>query len=59
MVTTFYGEDMSRLPRDPAWREKYATLFAEGECFLTEETHMKRDLVALGCPEEKVKVQHL
>ncbi len=59
MVTAFYGFDMSVLPRDPDWRAKYKTLFAEGERFLAEGTHMKKCLVELGCPESKITVQHL
>ena len=59
MVTTFYGSDMSFLPRDPQWRKKYELLFREGERFLVEGTHMKTGLVELGCPEDLIIVQHL
>jgi colanic acid/amylovoran biosynthesis glycosyltransferase len=59
MVTTFYGIDMSLTPRDPKWARKYKVLFAQGERFLAEGTHMRRCLIELGCPEAKVIVQHL
>ncbi len=59
MVTVFHGADMSLVPCDPEWREKYKTLFGEGELFLAEGTHMKEGLVELGCPEGKIIVQHL
>jgi colanic acid/amylovoran biosynthesis glycosyltransferase len=56
LVTSFYGEDASRLGRDPAWRERYAELFAEGERFLAEGPHMRERLLALRCPPEKVQL---
>lgn len=59
MVTSFYGADVSQLPRDPAWRERYQRLFAEGHAFLAEGTAMRRALLALGCPPEKVVVHRL
>lgn len=59
MVTTFYGSDMSFVPRNRAWREKYHALFREGECFLAEGRHMRDRLLELGCDEKKVTVQHL
>ena len=60
LVTTFYGHDLSRLPqKEPDWREKYQVLFKRGALFLVEGTHMKKRLVDLGCPREKVHVQHL
>lgn len=57
LVTTFYGFDMSRLPRKPGWRRSYHKLFSEGDLFLVEGSQMRRQLVGLGCPEEKVKIQ--
>lgn len=60
MVTTFYGNDLSYLPSQvPEWKNKYKKLFQEGQLFLAEGNHMKKELMALGCPEEKIKVQHL
>lgn len=59
MVTSFYGSDMSYLPRDPQWKKKYEVVFGEGERFLVEGTHMKAGLLELGCPEERIIVQHL
>jgi colanic acid/amylovoran biosynthesis glycosyltransferase len=34
-------------------------LFEHGDRFLVEGTHMRDSLMALGCPDEKVGVQHL
>jgi colanic acid/amylovoran biosynthesis glycosyltransferase len=59
LVTTFYGYDMSELPRLPEWRAAYRRLFAEGDLFLVEGGHMRTALIALGCPEDKVEVQRI
>lgn len=60
MVTTFYGVDLSMLPKEePIWEKRYKELFEKGEMFLVEGNHMKKCLVALDCPVEKIKVQHL
>jgi len=60
LITTFYGYDMSRLPRqDVRWEARYRKLFQQGDQFLVEGSHMKKSLMELGCPEEKITVQHL
>jgi colanic acid/amylovoran biosynthesis glycosyltransferase len=59
MVTSFYGSDMSLLPRDPQWKKKYEVLFGEGERFLVEGPDMKEGLLELGCPEKRIVAQHL
>ena len=60
LVTTFYGFDASRIPRlYPIWQKKYRDLFRFGSCFLVEGHHMRQQLIDLGCPAEKIKVQHL
>ncbi len=60
LITTFYGYDVNMLPnQEPIWRKRYKRLFQEGDCFFTEGSHMKKCLVELGCPKEKVIVQHL
>jgi colanic acid/amylovoran biosynthesis glycosyltransferase len=59
MVTTFYGFDMSMLPRERLWRERYAELFEAGDLFLVEGAHMRTCLIGLGCPPEKVRVQRI
>lgn len=58
-VTTFYGYDLSLPQREPVWEERYHELFEKCALFLTEGSHMKKCLVEMGCPEEKVIVQHL
>jgi colanic acid/amylovoran biosynthesis glycosyltransferase len=60
LITTFYGDDMSKLPHSrPKWRKRYARLFEIGELFLAEGPYMAQAIVALGCPEYKIRVQHL
>ena len=59
LVTTFYGLDVSVLPRQRIWRRRFRRLFGEGELFLAEGPHMGDRLVALGCPPDKVRVQRL
>lgn len=59
-VVTFYGLDVNKLPTQfPIWRKRYRQLFNEADLFLCEGSHMARCIVELGCPEYKVKVQHL
>ena len=59
LVTTFYGQDMSALPKIPMWRRRFDRLFAEGDLFLAEGPFMADRLAALGCPSDKIEVQRL
>ena len=58
LVTSFYGYDLSKLPRHPVWTTAYQALFAHGDTFIVEGSHAQRCLVELGCPEERVQVVH-
>ena len=60
LVTTFYGVDASKLPaKYPVWREYYGKLFRYSTRFLVEGNHMRSQLINLGCPKNKITVQHL
>jgi colanic acid/amylovoran biosynthesis glycosyltransferase len=60
LVTSFYGVDASRLVKtEPAWIDKYKTLFSEGKAFIAEGIHMGDVLEGLGCPREKINVLRL
>jgi colanic acid/amylovoran biosynthesis glycosyltransferase len=59
LVTTFYGEDISALPRCERWRRAYAQLFAEGDLFLVEGPYMQKRLCEIGCPSEKASIQRI
>jgi len=59
-ITTFYGYDVGMLPNlYPNWRDRYKRLFDECNLFLAEGNRLKKSLMSLGCPEEKIIVQHL
>jgi colanic acid/amylovoran biosynthesis glycosyltransferase len=59
-AVSFYGFDATFLPAsDPRWLDRYAELFESAACVLCEGPHLGRSLVALGCPEHKVRVHHL
>lgn len=60
LITSFYGQDLSMLPQQhPEWKKRYKELFEDGDIFLVEGSHMKQCLINLGCPKEKIIVQHL
>ena len=59
LITTFYGYDISQLPREKQWRDAYRILFERGELFLVEGNHMKNALIGIGCPKEKITLQHI
>jgi colanic acid/amylovoran biosynthesis glycosyltransferase len=59
LVTTFYGEDISALPRIDRWRKAYQKLFIEGDYFLVEGPHMRKRLLEIGCPPEKAGIQRI
>jgi colanic acid/amylovoran biosynthesis glycosyltransferase len=58
-LTSFYGADIWKNSRDPMWRERYTALFAAGTAFLVEGNAMRAKVESLGCPREKILVQHL
>lgn len=58
-AATFYGYDMSRLARSPAWQSRFRQLFDGVDRVFCEGPHMARRVVELGCPESKMRVHHL
>lgn len=58
LVTNFLGHDLSRLLRQQP-RSYYRRLFSRGELLLPLSLHFRDRLVELGCPPEKIRVQHL
>ncbi|HTY10698.1 MAG TPA: glycosyltransferase [Bacteroidota bacterium] len=59
LFTTFYGVDASKLGKIPSWQKRYEGLFDYGTAFLAEGSFLKRQLVDLGCPSDKIIIQHL
>ncbi|HTF87227.1 MAG TPA: glycosyltransferase [Planctomycetota bacterium] len=58
-VTSFYGADIWKNSRSPVWLARYAELFVRGKLFLVEGEAMRAKVISMGCPPEKVRVQHL
>lgn len=59
-VVNFYGFDVNYLPKkDMRWRKRYVDLFKQVERILCEGPYMAKCIEAIGCPREKIQVQHL
>jgi colanic acid/amylovoran biosynthesis glycosyltransferase len=58
-VSSFYGADVWKLGMIPEWRERYLEYFRFGDLFLVEGNAMRKRVMELGCPPEKVLVHHL
>ena len=58
-ATSFYGADIWKNSRSELWRQRYLELFARGDRFFVEGNAMREKVISLGCPPDKVTVQHL
>ncbi len=56
LIVTFYGSDMSDVPKLPGWRDRYHLLFEHASQIVVEGQFMKSRMVELGCEQEKVSV---
>lgn len=59
LVTTFYGADLSNADHLERRKAEYEELFQAGSLFLIEGPEMKEKLIRLGCPQQKVQIQHI
>lgn len=59
LVVNFYGHDVAIFKQEKDSNPRIKRLFEKGDLFLAEGEVMKRELIKIGCPEEKVLVQHL
>ncbi len=59
LVVTFYGNDMSMQPKVKGWREKYNRLFEASKGIIVEGDFMRKKVIDLGCPADKVFVFRL
>ena len=59
LITSFYGKDVSELPQNPKWKSAYRRLFNEGDYFLALGHTMASQLRKLGCPAQKIGIQHI
>jgi colanic acid/amylovoran biosynthesis glycosyltransferase len=56
LIVTFYGSDMSDVPKIPGWMNKYKKLFVTASKVVVEGEFMKLRMIELGCPSDKVHV---
>lgn len=59
LVVTFYGYDVSQLPKQNGWREKYEQMWPQTDAVTVLSTEMKEAVLELGCPEEKIHIVRL
>jgi len=59
LITTFYGYDLFIKNVIQQKKSDYARLFKEGDYFLIEGPFEREQLIALGCPEEKIRIQRI
>ncbi len=59
MLVTFYGLDVSLLPKKHIWRSRYQKLWAETDLILAEGPFMISALAKLGAPPKKLKLQRI
>jgi colanic acid/amylovoran biosynthesis glycosyltransferase len=59
IITSFYGQDVSKLGKQDYWLNRYKPLFEYGKFFLAEGPYLKKQLIDIGCPENKIIIQKL
>jgi glycosyltransferase involved in cell wall biosynthesis len=59
IVVTFYGYDISKLPRNDFWRRHYDSLWLGASRVIVLSECMRSAAVALGCPASKTEVVRL
>ena len=58
LITSFYGMDVYMHPKNPIVRWQLKRLFEQGDLFLTYSEKMRKDVIALGCDENKIRAHH-
>jgi colanic acid/amylovoran biosynthesis glycosyltransferase len=59
LVVTFYGYDMSQIPKKKAWKRRYKKLFEKVSVICVEGEYMKSKMLELGCDGNKLFVCRL
>ena len=58
LITVFHGYDMSSYLQSHGL-DVYNYLFGKGDFFLPISNRWKKELISLGCPEDKIEVHHM
>lgn len=56
LLTSFHGSDLSKQVRNQRYRKQLTHLFRAGEAFTVVSEHMKKRLISLGCPAQKITI---
>lgn len=56
LLVSFHGSDVSRLPTEFDWKRRYKNLAAKAQGFTAISYLMKKQLINLGFPKEKIEV---
>lgn len=59
MVCSFYGNDVYKWPNQKKYRAGLQKLFKEADQILALGPYMQDHLCKLGCPDQKIVIQHL
>jgi len=58
IITVFHGYDMSQYIQKHGG-DVYKHLFDKGDLFLPISDRWKKELISMGCPEDKIRVHHM
>lgn len=59
LVVTFYGYDISQLPREPGWKTAYESIWETASAIVVLSEEMKARAEHWGAPPDKIYVVHL
>jgi colanic acid/amylovoran biosynthesis glycosyltransferase len=59
LITSFYGFDLSITHVIKNNEKNYRVLFEKGSRFLVEGPCMRKKLISIGCPKEKISIQKI
>lgn len=59
LVVTFYGYDISELPRQKRWQKAYEKIWHTAQAIVVLSEEMKHRAIKCGAPLERVQIVHL
>lgn len=59
LVVSFHGRDAFELPNEPYWKQKYEQLFLSAGAITVVSNYMKKHLVGMNGPQEKIHIIHV